>query len=159
MLKGKIIGFGDGCTYVELENSLEGIIYNEDISWTKRVSRPQELLKRSHNYEWKILGIDRSSKKVILGLKQLEEDPWPEILERLPVGKIIDGEVVKVTNFGVFVKIEEGLEGLVFSGEIEKERMEALKPGESLSVKIIKIDPGSAKIGLSANTEEPREEE
>lgn len=155
VIKGKVIGFGDGCTFVELENGLEGVIYNEDISWTKRISRPQELLRRLHSYEWKVLGIDRSNKKVILGSKQLQEDPWPEILEKFPVGTIREGEVVKITNFGVFVKIDDQLEGLVFSGEIEKDRMEQLKPGEKLTVKIIKIDPGSAKIGLSAHTEEP----
>jgi len=157
-IKGKVSGFGEGCAYVELENSLEGVIYNEDISWTKRISRAQEILKRSHSYEWKILGIDRGTKKVILGLKQLAKDPWPEILEKFPVDTVLEGQVVKVTNFGVFVKIDEELEGLVFSGEVDKELMASLKAGDKLKVKIIKIDPGAAKIGLSANIEEPSAE-
>ncbi len=157
-IKGKVSGFGEGCAYVELENGLEGVIYNEDISWTKRISRAQEVLKRSHNYDWKILGIDRSSKKVILGLKQLEKDPWPQILEKFPLDAVVEGQVVKVTNFGVFVKIDQDLEGLVFSGEVDKDLMASLKPGDKLKVKIIKIDPGAAKIGLSANTEEPSAE-
>lgn len=157
-IKGKVSGFGEGCAFVELENSLEGVIYNEDISWTKRISRAQEILKRSHSCEWKILGIDRSNKKVILGLKQLLKDPWPEILEKFPIGTVVEGQVVKVTNFGIFVKIDEDLEGLVFSGEVDKELLASLKAGDKLKVKIIKIDPGAAKIGLSANIEEPSPE-
>ncbi|MCK4917548.1 MAG: S1 RNA-binding domain-containing protein [Candidatus Omnitrophica bacterium] len=150
VIKGKVTGFGEGFAYIELENGLEGLIYNDDLNWTKRVTRAQEILKRTHTYEWKVLGIDRSAKKVILGLKQLEENPWPSILEKFPVGKVIEGEVVKNTNFGVFVKIDDSLEGLVFSGEIDPEKMEVLKPGDKITTKIIKIEPGSAKIGLSA---------
>ncbi|MFH1504704.1 MAG: S1 RNA-binding domain-containing protein [Candidatus Omnitrophota bacterium] len=149
LTNGKVIGFGEGCAYVELENSLEGVVYNEDISWTKRVFRAQEILKRGQICEWKVLGIDRNNKKIILGLKQLVENPWPEILEHYPLGKIIDGKVVKVTNFGVFVGIDDSLEGLVFSGEIDEEPKANLKPGDNLKVKIIKIDAGSAKIGLT----------
>jgi len=157
VIAGKVSGFGDGCAYVELANGLEGIIYNEDISWTKRLTRAQEVLKRGHGYEWKILGLDRSNKKVILGTKQLNEDPWPQILEKFPIGGVVEGEVIKVTNFGVFVGIDQDLEGLVFSGEIEKEVMENLKPGEKIKVKVIKIDQGSAKIGLSARIDEEQD--
>ncbi len=157
VIAGKVSGFGDGCAYVELDNGLEGIIYNEDISWTKRLTRAQEVLKRGHGYEWKALGLDRSNKKVILGIKQLKEDPWPQILEKFPIGKVVEGEVIKITNFGVFVGIDEALEGLVFSGEIEKEAMEKLKAGEKIKVKIIKIDQGSAKIGLSAKIDEEQD--
>lgn len=149
--KGKIASYGEGCVYVDLDNGLGGVVYNEDISWTKRVSRPHDILKRGHTHDFKILGIDRSERRVILGVKQMQDDPWPGILEKFPIGSILEGEVVKVTNFGVFVKIDEELEGLVFSGEIKKEVMDKLIPKEKLKVKIIKIEPGSAKIGLSAN--------
>jgi len=155
VVKGKIGGYGEGCAYVELENGLEGIIYNEDISWTKRVTRAQEILKRGIAADFKVLGIDKSNRKVIVGMKQLVEDPWEAIQQKYPLGTILEGEVVKVTNFGVFVKIDEELEGLVFSGEIEKEAMDNAKPKDKLKIKIIKIDPGSAKIGLSAKVDEP----
>ena len=157
-VKGKVSGYAEGCAYIELENGFEGVIYNEDISWTKRVVRAQEVLRKGHSCSFKVLGIDRSSRKVILGIKQLQDDPWPAIMEKFPVGTVLDGEVVKVTNFGVFVKIDEDLEGLVFSGEIEPEQKEALQPKDSLKVKIIKIDPGSAKIGLTTNIDKPIEE-
>ncbi len=152
--QGRVCSYGDGCGYVELENGLEGIVYNEDISWTKRIARAGEILKRGHNYTWKILGVDRSNRKIILGLKQAEKDPWPEIMEKFPIGHVTEGKIVKITNFGVFVEIGEDLEGLVFSGEIDEEQLKTIKPGDVLKVKIIKVDPGSAKIGLSAKPED-----
>ena len=104
--KGKIIGFGENCAYAELENGLEGVVCNEDLSWTRKVNRAQEVVKRSHSYEFKVMGLDRANRKVILGMKQLTSDPWPQIVERYPINKVIEAEVVKMTNFGIFVKIE-----------------------------------------------------
>ena len=156
-VKGKVIGFGEHCAFISMENGFEGIIYNEDLSWTRRVNRAQDIIRRSHNYEFKVLGLDKTNRRIILGLKQLEENPWPGILERYPVGKIIEADVVKVTGFGVFVKLEEDLEGLVFSGEIDKDRMQSLNPGDKLKVKVIKIDPDAAKVGLSAKIDESPE--
>lgn len=154
VVKGKPVGFGEGCSYIDLENGLEGIVYNEDLSWTRRIIRAQEVLRKGHTYEFRVLGLDRTNRRVILGIKQLTEDPWPEIMERYPVGKVVEGEVVKVANFGVFVKLEEELEGLVFAGEIDKDLMKSLKPKDKLKVKIVKIDPALAKIGLSARLDE-----
>ncbi len=157
-LKGKVSGFGNGCAFVDLENGLEGIIYNEDISWTKRVPRASFELQKSHSYQWKVIGLDRKNKKVLLGKKQLEQNPWPEIMEEFPVGKVIEAEVIKNSDFGVFVKLKDDLEGLVYSSQIEKEEIEKIKVGDKIKVKIIKIDPGSAKIGLSTDTEDSEEE-
>jgi len=156
-VKGKVIGFGERCAYINMENGLEGVIYNEDLSWTRRVNRAQDLIRRSHNYEFKVLGLDKANRRIVLGLKQLKENPWPHILERYPVGKIIEADVVKITSFGVFVKLEEDLEGLVFSGEIDKDHMQSLKSGDKLKVKVIKIDPDAVKIGLSAKIDEPHD--
>lgn len=155
--KAKVTGFGEGCAYVEIENGLEGVVYNDDLSWTKRVNRAQEILKRGANLEFKVLGIDRENRKVILGRKQLTDDPWPQILEDYPIGKVLEAEVVKITNFGIFAKLADDLEGLVFSGEIDEESLQKLQPKDKIKVKIIKIDPGSAKIGLSAKIDEPLE--
>lgn len=149
-VKGKIINYGEDCAYVELSNNLEGVIYSEDISWTMRVNKVAEVLKKSQTYNFKVLGLDKSNRQVILGMKQLSPDPWPEIVEKFPIGKVLEVEVIKVTNFGVFVKIAPELEGLVFSQNIDPEVMQKLKPQDTLTVKIIKIDPSTAKIGLSA---------
>ncbi|MCP4652386.1 MAG: S1 RNA-binding domain-containing protein [Candidatus Omnitrophica bacterium] len=156
-VNGKVASYGEGCVYMELENGLEGVIFNEDISWTKRIVRSQEVLKRGQTNSFKVLGVDRASRRIILGIKQLQDDPWPAIVEKFPIGTVLDGIVVKVTNFGVFVKIDDDLEGLVFSGEIEKDVMDNLKPQDKITVKIIKIDSGSAKIGLSSRIDEPIE--
>lgn len=153
-VKGKVVSFGEGCVYIEIENSLDGIIYNNDLSWTRRILKAAEVLKKQHVYDLKVLGLDRDNRRVILGKRQIVSDPWPQILKNYPIGKIIETEVVKITNFGVFVKLEEDLEGLVFSGEIDKEMIEALKPMDKLRVKIIKMDPASIKIGLSARLDE-----
>jgi len=83
-------------------------------------------------------------------LKQLKENPWPEIVKKYPLGTIVEGRVVKVTNFGVFVRLEEELEGLVFADEVDPELVQSLKADDAMKVKVIKIDPDSAKIGLSA---------
>ncbi|MCF7873757.1 MAG: 30S ribosomal protein S1 [Candidatus Omnitrophica bacterium] len=156
-VKGKVSGFGNGCAFVELENGIEGVIYNEDISWTKRVARTSSELKKSHSYQWKVLGLDRRNKKVILGRKQLEENPWPKITEEFPVGKVVKAEVVKISDFGVFVKLQDDLEGLIYSSQIEKEDMDKINVGDKINVKIIKVDPATAKIGLSAETEDLKE--
>lgn len=157
VVSGKIVSYGERCAYAELNNGLEGVIYAEDVSWTKRAARVQEILKRGVSSDFKVLGIDRENRKIILGMKQLADDPWPKILEEYPLGKVLEGEVVKVTNFGVFIKINEELEGLVFCGEIEPQKMEALSPKDKLEVKIIKIDSASAKIGLSTKINETHE--
>ncbi|HIE35663.1 MAG TPA: S1 RNA-binding domain-containing protein [Candidatus Omnitrophica bacterium] len=154
MVKAKVVGFGEGCAYLELENGLEGIVYTEDLSWTKKINRAQEVLRRNQILDFKVLGIDKINRRLILGRKQVCPNPWPQIKEKFPIGKIVEGEVVKITNFGVFVKIDKDLEGLVFSQEIDKELMEKLKVKDKLKVKIIKVDSESAKIGLSTKIDE-----
>ncbi len=159
LVKGKVSGFGGNCTYVELENGLDGVVYNSDLSWTRRINKPQEILKRGQVYEFKVLGLDSQNRKVILGVKQIKENPWPQIIERYPIGKVVEAEVVKITSFGVFVKLEEELEGLVFSDEIEESVIQSLKMGDKLKVKIIKVSPQGAKIGLSAKIDEEKTKE
>ena len=154
IVKGSPISYARNFVNIKLENGLDGIIYNEDISWTKRVSVAKEILKKEEVYDFKVLGIDKQNRKIILGLKQLKEDPWPKILEKYHIGDIVEVEVIKITNFGVFVKLEEELEGLIFSGEISKEMLSNIKPKDKLKAKILKIDPKTAKIGLSAKINE-----
>jgi len=154
IVKGIPMSYTRNFVNIKLENGLDGIIYNEDISWTKRVSIAKEILKKDQVYDFKVLGIDKQNRKVILGLKQLKEDPWPKILEKYPIGSIVEVEVIKITNFGVFVKLEEELEGLIFSSEIDKEALSNIKPKDKLKAKILKIDPKTAKVGLSTKIDE-----
>jgi len=156
-VKGKVIGFIQNAAFVELPPGVEGIIYTQDLSWTKRINRPQEVLKRNHTYEFKVLEIDNNNRRVILGLKQLREDPWPRIVKSYPVGKVVEGEVVKITDFGIFVRLEEELEGLIFGDEIEPELKENIKVGDKIKAEIIKVDTENRKIGLSAKIDESQE--
>lgn len=148
---GKVRGFTDYGAFVELDNNLEGMIHISDLSWTKRVNHPQDVLKKGQKVEVVVLSVDSENRRIALGLKQLQPNPWPDIATKYPVGTILEAEVVSVTEFGVFVKISEELEGLVYSSEIEKDKLNKLKPKDKIMVKIIKVDIEQGKIGLSAD--------
>jgi small subunit ribosomal protein S1 len=147
---GKVIGFAQDAAIVELTQGIEGVVYNKDLSWTKRVSRPQEILKKNQEHEFMVLEIEKDNRRVVLGLKQLHEDPWPAIVDRYSVGRVLETEVVKLTDFGVFVKLEDDLEGLIFSDEIEEQARATIAPGQMISARVIKVDAKNGKIGLSA---------
>ncbi len=143
-------GFTDYGAFVELESGLEGMIHVSDMSWTRKVNHPQEILKKGQSVEVMISAVDGENRKITLGLKQLTPNPWPSIAEKYPVGIEVDSEVVLNSNFGVFVKLEEELEALVYASEIEKAQAAALKPGDKLKVRVIKVDVEQMKIGVSA---------
>jgi len=147
---GRVKGFTNYGAFVELEDNLEGMIHISDLSWTKRISHPQQILKKGQKIEVVVLSCDGKNQRISLGFKQLEPNPWPEISEKYPLNSILEVEVSSVTDFGVFVRLEENLEGLVFKDEIEKEKLEKLKPQDLIKVKVIKIDTEQGKIGLSA---------
>jgi len=149
-VSGKVKSFTKYGVFVELDSNLEGMIHISDLSWTKRIANPQDVLKKGQKIDVVILSVDTQNQRIALGLKQLQPNPWPEIAQKFPLETVIEAEVVSITDFGVFVKINEELEGLVFSNEIEQERLKALKPGDKIRVKIIKVDVEQGKIGLSA---------
>ncbi len=149
-VSGKVRGFTDYGAFVELDSTLEGMIHVSDISWTKRINHPQDVLKKGQVIDVVVLSVDAQNRRISLGLKQLEDSPWEKIAEKYPLDMVLEAEVVSITDFGVFVKIEEDLEGLVYSSEIDKEAVANLKPGDKIQVKIIKVDVEQAKIGLTA---------
>ena len=149
-ITGKVMGFTQEAAFIELQQGIEGVVYNKDLSWTKRVARPQEILKKNQEHEFIVIDVEKDNRRVLLGLKQLHDDPWPSIVEKYPVGEIFETEIVKLTDFGVFVKLEDELEGLIFADEIDDEQREAINVGDSIQAKVIKIDTKNAKIGLSA---------
>jgi small subunit ribosomal protein S1 len=136
--------------FIELDSSLEGMIHISDLSWTRRIANPQDVLKKGQRVEVVILSVDSSNQRIALGLKQLQPNPWSEIAEKYPLETVLETEVVSITDFGVFVKIDDELEGLVFTNEIDGEKLKSLKPGDKVRVKIIKVDVEQGKIGLSA---------
>lgn len=149
-VQGKVRGFTDYGAFVELDGSLEGMIHISDMSWTKRVAHPQELLKKGQKVDVSVLAVDAQNRRISLGLKQLQVNPWTEIAEKYPLDTVIEAEVVNITDFGVFVKITDELEGLVYASEIDKEKTAQLKPRDKIQVKVMKVDVEQAKIGLSA---------
>jgi len=148
--QGKVRGFTEYGAFIELDSNLEGMIHVSDMSWTKRIAHPQDVLKKGQKIEVTVLSIDTQNRRIALGLKQLQPNPWPEISAKYPLDTALEVEVVSVTDFGVFVKIDEELEGLVYASEIDKDKAAQLKAGDRLSVKVIKVDVEQAKIGLSA---------
>ena len=149
-VSGKVRGFTDYGAFIELDSSLEGMIHVSDMSWTKRVAHPQDVLKKGQKIDVMVLSVDVQNRRISLGLRQLQPNPWAEIAVRYPLDTVLEGEVVNITDFGVFVKIDDELEGLVYSSEIDKEAVLKLKPGDKLQVKVIKVDVEQAKIGLTA---------
>lgn len=153
VVEGKVKNLADYGAFVEIEPGLGGLIHISDMSWTKRVNHPQEVLKKGDTVRAKILSIDPQSRKISLGIKQLEDDPWKDLTKDLKEDMTLNGKVTKVVNFGVFVEIAEGVEGLVHVSEIpEREKknfQEVFKVGEERRVKILRIEADQRKIALS----------
>jgi small subunit ribosomal protein S1 len=147
---GKVKGFTKYGVFVELDSNLEGMIHISDLSWTKRIANPADILKKGQKLEVMVLSLDSQNQRIALGLKQLQPNPWPQIAQKYKLDTGLETEVVSITDFGVFVKIEEDLEGLVFSNGIEPEQLKQLKPGDKIKVRVTRVDVEEGKIGLSA---------
>jgi small subunit ribosomal protein S1 len=152
-IQGKVRNLTDFGAFVEVEEGIDGLIHISDMSWNKRVSHPSEVLTKGDDVDAIVLNVDPENQRLSLGLKQLGEDVWEEFFNRHQEGDVVDGKVVRLTNFGAFVEIEEGIEGLLHISEVDDERVEKpedkLQVGESYAMKIIKISSLERKIGLS----------
>lgn len=139
--------------FVELEPGLDGLIHISDLSWTKKVSHPTELLKKNQKVKAKILTVDKESKKITLGLKQLADNPWKSLEQEVPIGSMVSGEVTKITAFGAFVELDNGMEALIHVTELSSKPFakveDVISKGDRLTAKVIKIDPEHKKIALS----------
>jgi small subunit ribosomal protein S1 len=139
--------------FVELAPGIEGLIHISDMSWIKKVSHPSELFKKGDRVEAVILSVDKESKKITLGVKQLSTNPWEEIANTIPVGSIVKGIVTKITAFGAFVELENGIEGLIHVTELSDRAFakveDVLSVGDEVTTKVIKLDPDHKKVSLS----------
>jgi small subunit ribosomal protein S1 len=139
--------------FVELEPGIDGLIHISDLSWIKKVSHPSEVLKKGDKVESVILSVDRESKKITLGVKQLSNNPWESIEKKIPVGSLVEGVVSKITAFGAFVELSNGIEALVHVTEISDQPFgkieEVVNKGDVITAKVIKLDPEHKKIALS----------
>ena len=138
--------------FVEIENGIDGLIHTSDLSWTKRGSAAREL-KEGKEIEVVVLHIDAEERRVSLGLKQTQPDPWTEVPEKYKVGTIVRGKIVNITSFGAFTKLEEGIEGLIHISELANRRIEkpddVVSLGQELDLKVINLSPQDRRIGLS----------
>ena len=140
--------------FVEIEEGIDGLLHVSDLSWTRKVAHPSEMLKKGQELRCVVLEVDEEKTRVALGLRQLTEDPWlRQIPKHYIAGQIVRGKVTKVTNFGVFVELEEGLEGLLHISELADHKVDnpedVVKVGEEIEVKILRVDSEERKIGLS----------
>ncbi|MFO1484205.1 MAG: 30S ribosomal protein S1 [Verrucomicrobiaceae bacterium] len=139
--------------FVELEEGIDGMIHVSDLSWTRKINHPSELLKKGQEVDAVVLGIDKANQRISLGMKQLDTDPWSIIDTRFKVGDIVKGRVAKIASFGAFVELEDDIDGLVHISQISEERIEKVKDklnvGDEVEARVIKVDKVERRIGLS----------
>ncbi len=140
--------------FIEIEDGIDGLLHISDMSWSKKVAHPSEIVKKGDKIETIVLSVDKEKKRVSLGIKQLKDDPWKkEIPEKYSVGDIVKGKVTKIADFGAFLDLGDGLEGLLHISELSNKKIDNLEKiisiGDELDIKIIKMEPEARKIGLS----------
>jgi len=154
-----ITNFG---VFVGLDEGIDGLVHVSDISWTEQIKHPTEKFKKGDEVEAVVLKIDKENEKFSLGIKQLQPNPWEEILKKFPVGEPVTGQVTNVADFGAFVKLEEGIEGLIYSSELSSERVddpnEVVKAGDEVTALVTRVDPAEQKISLSIRALDDKEQ-
>jgi len=152
-ITGTIRNITDFGIFVGIEEGIDGLVHISDLSWTHKIKHPAEMYKKGDEIEAVVLNIDEESNKFSLGIKQLEKDPWDDIPQKHKIGDLVNGNITNVTDFGVFLEIEKGIEGLIHISELSEERVEDIRNfanvGDLLEAKIIHLDPRERKIGLS----------
>lgn len=161
-VKGKVVSITDYGAFVELEKGVEGLIHVSEMSWTKHIRHPSKVVAVGDTVEAVVLKVDKDNEKISLGLKQIEPDPWLTLEERYPVGSRISGKVRNLTNFGAFVELEEGIDGLVHISDMSWTRRighpsEVLKKGETVEVVVLSVDKDARRVslGLKQVSEDP----
>lgn len=152
-VQGKVRNLTNYGLFVELEEGIDGLIHVSDLSWTKKITNPADQYKKGDAIEAIVLSVDQDNKKISLGVKQLTHNPWERINELYHVGNVVKGRVSKVAGFGVFVELQDGIEGLVHISQLQDPSSETsskpLKEGDEVTAKVVKIDPSEKKIALS----------
>lgn len=152
-VKGKVRSFTDYGAFIELEEGIDGLLHNSDISWTRKINHPSEILKKGQKIDAVVLSVDAENRKLSLGMKQLVADPWPEFVAKFQPGTSVEGAVTKITNFGLFVELSPDLEGLAHISELPIEPTakleESYKVGDKVTVKVLRVDDADRRIALS----------
>ena len=150
---GKVRNLTDFGAFVEIEEGIDGLVHVSDISWTKRIKHPSEALKKNQEVEAIITAIDTESRRLSLSIKDLEPNSWDRFFEEKKLGDVVSGKISRFANFGAFVELDDGIEGLCHVSELSENHVEkpedAVQVGQSMQFKILKMDPEAKKIGLS----------
>lgn len=159
-IKGKISNITDFGVFIELLPGVDGLAHISDLSWTEHIDHPADIYKKGQEVEAVVLSVDPEKKKVSLGIKQLTQDPWESIEKEYPVGSVIEGEVSRITNFGAFIRLPIGVEGLVHISELSDQNVDkvddVLKLGDKKQFRVINVNRNERRLGLSLR--QPREE-
>ncbi len=162
-IEGRIKNITDFGLFIGIDEGIDGLVHISDISWTKRIKHPSELYKKGDVVQAIVLDIEKESERFSLGIKQLTEDPWQSVAERYEVGKEITGTITNLTDFGIFVELEEGIEGLIHVSEISKEKIKTpvgkYNVGEVITAKVMNINSDERRIGLSIKRLEIEDEQ
>jgi small subunit ribosomal protein S1 len=153
ILEGAIKNITEFGVFIGIEEGIDGLIHVSDISWTKKIRHPSEVYKSGDIVQAKVLTVDKENEKFTLGIKQLNEDPWSQVPIKYPVGQVLSGTVTNITDFGLFVEVEEGIEGLVHVSEISRKKIkspaEIYKEGDVIEAKVIHVSADERRLGLS----------
>jgi small subunit ribosomal protein S1 len=152
-VSGKVRNLTDFGAFIELEPGVDGLLHISDMSWTRSVGHPSEVLKKGQELDSQILNIDKENKRISLGLKQIQPDPWTTVAQRYPMGSRVTGKVVRLTDFGAFVELEPGVDGLLHVSQMSNRPIgspaEIVNVGDELGLLVIRVDPNERRIGLS----------
>src|SRR3989441_96045 len=166
--RGKVVSLTNYGAFIELEPGVEGLVHVSEMSGTRRVGHPSEIVKEGHEVEVLILNVDSETKRISLGLKQIQPDPWATVAQRFPMGSRVTGKVVRLTDFGAFIELEPGVDGLLHISQMSNRPInrpdEIVSVGDELTLLVIRVDPNERRIGLSLKElahaiEPPRPEE
>ena len=152
-VQGTVRNLTEFGAFVELEPGVDGLLHISDMSWTRNIGHPSELLKKGQQIETLVLNVDREAKRISLGLKQIQPDPWEMVAERYPVGSRVTGKVVRLTDFGAFVELEPGVDGLLHISQMSDRPVgraeDIVNVGDEVTLVVIRVDPTERRIGLS----------
>jgi small subunit ribosomal protein S1 len=152
-VRGKVRNITTYGAFIELEEGIDGMVHVSDMSWTRKVNHPSEVLKKGDEVDAIVLDVDQQQQRISLGMKQLMDDPWNNIDRYFRIGDVVQGTISKITSFGAFVELKDNIDGLVHISQISEERIEkvkdVLKPGQQVNARVIKIDRDERRIGLS----------
>jgi small subunit ribosomal protein S1 len=159
-IQGKVVSLADYGAFVEVEEGIEGLIHVSEMSWTRRIRNPAKVLNVGDVVECMVLNIDRDNKRISLGMKQVEPNPWDVVADKYPIGSIIEGKIKNITEFGIFIGIDEGIDGLVHISDISwtkryKHPSEVYKKGDSVQAKVLSIDKDQERFSLGIKQLEP----